>query len=141
MYLSRDARQTHTLTCCFHLQLSAWSKPAITGTGPASQGQVRVPPFLFPPFIQHQIRARPVLEARESDMSWVQSCPPGAPKLEGRWTRNRELPLSDVIKCQELGGRNQGRFSGKDVIRICDLRSEALLAGGLGFSHQEKSCI
>lgn len=72
------------------------------------QGQVRVLPF----FIQHQIRAWPTLEARKSDMSWVQSCPQEAPKLEGRWPHNRELPVCDVMKCQELGAKNQGRFSG-----------------------------
>lgn len=107
-YLSRDARPTHTPSSCFHLQLSAWPKLALTGTGPTAQGQVRVLPF----FIQHQIHARPMLEARKSDMSWVQSCPQEAPRLEGRWPCNRELPVCDVRKCQELGARNQGRFSG-----------------------------
>lgn len=34
-------------------------------------------------FIQHQIRARPVLEARKSDLSWAQSCPQRAYNLAG----------------------------------------------------------
>lgn len=50
---------------------------------PVGQGQVRVIHL----FIQHQIRVIPVLEARQSEMSWAQFCPEGAYSLVGERDR------------------------------------------------------
>lgn len=98
-------------TILFPPAVISWSKPALAGTGPTSQGQVKGRSFILS-FVQHEIRAWPVPEARKSDTNWVQSCPQEAPRLVERWTHNRELPLGGVMKCQELEVRSPGRLSG-----------------------------